>query len=106
MTSLLITDPYGQELYQLYRGRVRRALKYALYLMTQVDASREKPERDHVAILHGTLLLGRTTALTGFIFELAELHGQIHVELNRPFIIASKNGFRATSTTMHYKNNN
>jgi len=39
---------------------------------------REKPEMGHAAVLGGTLFLGRTVALTGSIFELAELHSRIH----------------------------
>jgi len=35
----------------------------------------EKPEKGHAAILRGTLFLGSTAALTGSIFELAELRG-------------------------------
>jgi len=40
--------------------------------------SREKPKRGHAVVLGGTLFLGRTAALTGSIFELAELHSRIH----------------------------
>jgi len=36
------------------------------------SSNREKPE-SHAAVLDGTLFLGRTVALTGSIFELAEL---------------------------------
>jgi len=57
------------------------------------------------AVLHGTLFLGRTAALTGSIFELAELHDSIHnVDLARtqtksaPCYIRCLVLFRATST--------
>jgi len=50
----------------------------AFHLATQVDTSREKPERGHAAVLRGTLFLGRIAALTKSIFELAELHSRIH----------------------------
>jgi len=40
--------------------------------------TRENPERGYAAVLGGTLFLGRTVALTGSIFELAELHSWIH----------------------------
>jgi len=46
-----------------------------------LPASKEKPERGlatHAAVLRRTFFLDRTAALSGSIFELAELHGQIH----------------------------
>jgi len=42
--------------------------------------TREKSERGHAAILRGTLFLGSTAALTGSIFELAELHGHPRIK--------------------------
>jgi len=44
--------------------------------------------------------LGRTEALTGFTFELAELHG--HERCTNRFIIASKIGFRVTYIVWFY----
>jgi len=45
---------------------------------TVTSVTREKHERGHAAVLHGTFFLSRTATLIGSIFELAELHGQNH----------------------------
>jgi len=56
-------------------GNNREFLQYRL---SNTVNARQKLGRGLAAVLRETLFLGRTVTLTGFIFELVELHGQIH----------------------------